>query len=617
MNSIPSLKAATTLGCIALGVAAVLLGQITATAADAKNRERKSGNAGEGGVAGGAADCGSASSIALGDTPFDTTTSTVNLQIPPEAPCGAHTIFKSVFFRFTAEETGLYTFETCGNDVWDTRIAILNDCDVALGVIGCDDDGCAWRSRAGAALVAGNTYRVAIGAYYENDGGVGVLKVTEPTGGGIGGPPDVIVGGIPDVSKYGSTVSGGVTTMAYSFGTTSCNIGTGQLSWYGAPDNRHPFIPMNMYRYKGGRLEQIGMSWGKHGFCALQGTLCSACIPAGDGCPPILGVGCSDPYSSDLNGSQGGLGTRKEVNAATGAFPGSFNAGMPAASATIGRRLQVLANDLNPAMNANAQYLAEGQYIHPEDAAANNDNNNASWRQLAVGALSAGAYTLTLTGNTKQQQAGIEAWKTFNPAVTLVNTDVVDDGRFITAFTVTNNGNGTWRYEYAVQNLNSDRSARSLSLPIPAGVTVSNAGFHDINYHSGDPYDPTDWSINVGSQAVTWSGGTYAVNVNGNALRFATLYNFWFDANQPPADASATLGLFKPGAAGAPTAVYVPVQGPAAPAGNPADLNGDGVVNAADLAMLLGKWGNAGVGDINGDSVVNAADVTILLGAWQ
>ncbi|RLS66596.1 MAG: hypothetical protein DWH97_03625 [Planctomycetota bacterium] len=61
----------------------------------------------------------------------------------------------------------------------------------------------------------------------------------------------------------------------------------------------------------------------------------------------------------------------------------------------------------------------------------------------------------------------------------------------------------------------------------------------------------------------------------------------------------------------------MPVQGPAAPAGNPADLNSDGFVNAADLAMLLGNWGNAGVGDINGDSVVNAADVTILLGAWQ
>ncbi len=49
---------------------------------------------------------------------------------------------------------------------------------------------------------------------------------------------------------------------------------------------------------------------------------------------------------------------------------------------------------------------------------------------------------------------------------------------------------------------------------------------------------------------------------------------------------------------------------------NPADLNGDGSVNAADLAVLLGAWGSSGPGDLNGDGVVNAADLASLLGAW-
>ncbi|MFO0875321.1 MAG: hypothetical protein U0575_15310 [Phycisphaerales bacterium] len=48
-----------------------------------------------------------------------------------------------------------------------------------------------------------------------------------------------------------------------------------------------------------------------------------------------------------------------------------------------------------------------------------------------------------------------------------------------------------------------------------------------------------------------------------------------------------------------------------------ADLNGDGIVNGADLGILLGNWGNAGVGDLNGDGVVNGADLGILLGAWS
>jgi hypothetical protein len=49
--------------------------------------------------------------------------------------------------------------------------------------------------------------------------------------------------------------------------------------------------------------------------------------------------------------------------------------------------------------------------------------------------------------------------------------------------------------------------------------------------------------------------------------------------------------------------------------GNPADLDGNGSVNAADLAILLGGWGTT-AGDINGDGTTNAADLAELLGAW-
>ena len=49
-----------------------------------------------------------------------------------------------------------------------------------------------------------------------------------------------------------------------------------------------------------------------------------------------------------------------------------------------------------------------------------------------------------------------------------------------------------------------------------------------------------------------------------------------------------------------------------------ADMSGDGTVDAADLAELLGAWGpNPGhPADFNGDGVVNAADLAQLLGAW-
>ena len=51
----------------------------------------------------------------------------------------------------------------------------------------------------------------------------------------------------------------------------------------------------------------------------------------------------------------------------------------------------------------------------------------------------------------------------------------------------------------------------------------------------------------------------------------------------------------------------------------PGDLNGDGVVNFADLNILLGAFGQSGAGipaDINEDGVVNFADLNILLTAF-
>ncbi len=51
--------------------------------------------------------------------------------------------------------------------------------------------------------------------------------------------------------------------------------------------------------------------------------------------------------------------------------------------------------------------------------------------------------------------------------------------------------------------------------------------------------------------------------------------------------------------------------------GDPADLDGDGAVDAADLAILLAAWGTADrEADLNTDGVVDAGDLAILLAAW-
>jgi hypothetical protein len=49
----------------------------------------------------------------------------------------------------------------------------------------------------------------------------------------------------------------------------------------------------------------------------------------------------------------------------------------------------------------------------------------------------------------------------------------------------------------------------------------------------------------------------------------------------------------------------------------PADLDCDGSVSAADLSLLLASWGTAGPGDLDGDGSVGAADLSLLLAAWN
>ena len=58
----------------------------------------------------------------------------------------------------------------------------------------------------------------------------------------------------------------------------------------------------------------------------------------------------------------------------------------------------------------------------------------------------------------------------------------------------------------------------------------------------------------------------------------------------------------------------------AGPPPNPADLDGNGVVNGADLGLMLSGWGACGTpcpGDLDGNGAVNGADLGLLLAAWS
>ena len=358
--------------------------------------------------------------------------------------------------------------------------------------------------------------------------------------------PDVIVGDIPSAMRHGNV--GGIT--AYSIGSTSCNVGNCWLNWI-ANTAEHPLIGQSMYRLKDGRFEQVGQSWLKHGFGATTGSLCGTCNPPPD--QTRLGVNCSDPYEAFLNGMQGGMGPKVDVNPATGVFPYP-DSRIQLEGNAIFKRLQVHDADLDPFLNPGALYFFEAQYVTHDDATAQKNGNNVSYRRATVGA--APLFLPTTVDTTQRGRAGIEAWKATDPAVTQVALKGAD-GTFILAAKATPIPGGLYHYEYAVQNLTNNRAARSFTVPIPPGATITRVDFHDVDYHSGEPFDGTDWTATVTATSVSWATQPFDVQPNANALRWGTLYNFRFDANVAPGVSAVTLGLFKPGSPATVSAVTV------------------------------------------------------------
>lgn len=317
--------------------------------------------------------------------------------------------------------------------------------------------------------------------------------------------PDVTVVDVYDIDSYG----GGGGFHGYAVGTTSCNIGDDELNWCnttgcggGLSSKQHQVIAQNLYRLKAGQLRQIGMSWLKHGFFATNKPNAQTC-KQGTSCitPPLgfqqLGIGCTNTYWAGLNGDQP-LGPRSEVNATTSNFAFPYtNVGY---SQVYDQRVKVADADVDPAQNAGALYWAEGQYVSDNDAAAGNGLDNTSYRKATVAPVS---FDLTLEPDnppgyfaTVREHSAIHAWPAIDPTVELFYVDVPGAiiERFEVARKVTAVDGDTWHYEYAIHNVNSDRSARAFSVDFADPTPISATGFHDIDSHSGEPYSTADWA---------------------------------------------------------------------------------------------------------------------------
>jgi len=387
--------------------------------------------------------------------------------------------------------------------------------------------------------------------------------------------PDVIIGDIEDVDQMGSNA----TQVGLAIGTDSCNNGDEPVDWFALPDTNHPVVPQNLYRMSGGgdnteHFEQIGQSWMKHTFEALEETVCGTCDQSNCQDFTHLCPGCSDPYVSGLNGDQNSIGSRAWVNPFTGVFPSTANDHSGHAHDGVSHRILVNMTDLDTGQNPGAVYFGEAAYITPHEFAwcqshpgQCNMFNNFSYREFTV----SGGPTVFLfspVSSTVRMQPAIQAWAATGATVSQVEPDPGNDGIWFMGYKVTQPSADVWHYEYALFNMNLDRSIQSLSVPVGAGVIVSNIGFHAPPQQPGQPHDgtvgdagysSTPWDVTQDPSSITWSTEAFATNQNANAIRWGTLYTFRFDANQPPQTANATVGYFKTG-----SPMTVEIQAPSA-----------------------------------------------------
>jgi hypothetical protein len=388
--------------------------------------------------------------------------------------------------------------------------------------------------------------------------------------------PDVIVGDVEDVAQFNAPVG---TQVGLAIGTDSCNNGDQPINWFALPNTDHPVVPQNLYRMSGGanndaRFEHIGQSWMKHTFLALQDSVCGSCNtspPCNPG--PQLCPGCSDPYTSGLNGDQTSIGSRAWVNPFTGSFPSTANNHSGHSHDGVSHRILVETSDLIPGQNVGASYFGEAAYISPHEftwcqshPTQCNMFNNYSYRRFSV----TGGPTFfgfPPVGSTVRMQPAIQAWAATSATVNQIEPDPGNDGVWLMGYKITGPSAGVWHYEYALFNMNLDRGIQSFSVPLNAGVTISNIGFHAPPQHPGwandgtqgdAGYSSTPWSVTQAADSITWNTQTFVQNQNANAIRWGTLYNFRFDADQPPQATNATVGFFKTG-----SPMMVAIQAPA------------------------------------------------------
>ncbi len=300
------------------------------------------------------------------------------------------------------------------------------------------------------------------------------------------------------------------------------NVGTADVPWwdwlvsgYSAPlpplppygNRQHPLLVWNLYRIDGaGRLDQIGRSGVKHAWYATNGTCgCNGgnILWAAPNATTL--EGCTDTYSAGNNNESRRLGPRSEIvpkDAVWGRCgsvwdPDCDGVTVDPAMGPPAHRMLVRESDLAAALNPGAEYWLEAWYLVRDDGVGDNNFRHG----LGQSSYSGGSWSnFLLAGGTQREGPLLSTWVAQAPPGTLVLDRELEtaEGRVRLAARATPLGDGRWRYDYALMNIDFARARTEGSEPNLR--VLNNHGFDRIllNIPAALPIESSEWSDGTG-----------------------------------------------------------------------------------------------------------------------
>lgn len=343
--------------------------------------------------------------------------------------------------------------------------------------------------------------------------------------------------------------------------------------WYPYPGHdQHPYLVWNLYRLDAdGTIRQVGKSALKHAF--MTGNDGASCDRSNGSY--VLGRACADTYSESSNDYDWALAPRSEVIPSTGQWGrcGSiFDPdcdGVQVATApnnTFTNRMLVLESDIDAEAHPGATWLMEAFYVVRDDIDV---RNTMGTRPVSF----TWSNTFWISDNLVPFRLGpaIDRWVAAGTATaTERSTEVATpEGNFTVAVRVSPAGAGTWRYDYAVMNIDyaravtsgveSNHTLRVLSARGVRRFAVARGPgtFGDFQFVDADHEPGNDWIASVAPDVVQW-----AAPFPSASLDWGTLARFSFTTSAPPAAGTAVL---EPTTAGAPATWAFTTLVPAVP----------------------------------------------------